>query len=273
MFMEAIKRCAGPPAPRASAGARIFCQAPGPPVFFWPLAQKCEGVERRKAQPRSLPPSPFRATAGRTRNAGHVAFRHSTAAISVPRVRVSWDEAFRPVHSPAGSLRKGHSAPRSGPEASRERGYEGGATMLLRALKSRAETEGYLSICADVAGYITSDSKILSARDQLMSRFGIDVIGLSEFAELLDLPVEMELYEKRAEHFQINPSSIADINKFLKQQNVSPSDFLDPHPIDECDRLCVSDHDGIIGISISKPPAHWNKSSRLVVCVNQQHAF
>ena len=123
MFMAAIKRCAGPPR-RGQAPAPVFFVRRRDRLSSLGPSQKCEGVERRKAQPLILPPAPFRAAAGRARNAGRVAFRHSTAAISVPRVRVSWDEAFRPVHSPAGSLRKGHSAPRSGPEASRERGYE-----------------------------------------------------------------------------------------------------------------------------------------------------
>ena len=129
------------------------------------------------------------------------------------------------------------------------------------------------AICAGVAGYITSDSKILSARDQLMSQFGIDVIGLSEFVELLDLPTEMEQHPKSTEHFQISPSTVADINQFLERQTVSPDKFLNPYTMSECDRICVSDHDGIIGIRISRPARALDEPSRLLVCVNQQHAF
>jgi ribosomal protein S18 acetylase RimI-like enzyme/predicted nucleic acid-binding protein len=44
------------------------------------------------------------------------------------------------------------------------------------------------AVAAGAAGYITSDEKILSARDALMKQFKLDVIGLSEFVDLLDLP-------------------------------------------------------------------------------------
>jgi hypothetical protein len=47
------------------------------------------------------------------------------------------------------------------------------------------------AIAGGVVGYITSDEKVLSAREGLMNEFGLDVIGLAEFVALLDdQPVE-----------------------------------------------------------------------------------
>ena len=102
--------CSGPGGP----GSRPRPQGPGesPPA-------KCRG----DGAPRGAPPGPRFARRGRVRRR-----RARPAALHrgdfCPRVRVSWDEAIGPVPVQRSSSRRGLSAPRSGPGASRERGYE-----------------------------------------------------------------------------------------------------------------------------------------------------
>lgn len=110
------------------------------------------------------------------------------------------------------------------------------------------------AISAGAAGYITSGSKILAARDALMAEFDLDVIALSEFVELLDLPTnEGILSTKATRNFRISKPSIQEIEAFLKKENLLIDLFLQPASIPACDNICVSDNDGIIGVSVLAP--------------------
>ena len=61
------------------------------------------------------------------------------------------------------------------------------------------------AIAGGVVGYITSDEKVLSAREGLMNEFGLDVIGLAEFVALLDdQPVEHDgPTQRQSRHYRI----------------------------------------------------------------------
>lgn len=127
------------------------------------------------------------------------------------------------------------------------------------------------AISAGAAGYITSDGRVLDARDSLMSEFGLDVIALSEFVELLDLPISSTgATIKATQNFRISAANISDVSDFLNSESVSPNNFLEV-PINQCDRTCVSDGDGIVGVSLMKPMPAINQSTRSLVCVRQDH--
>jgi predicted nucleic acid-binding protein/GNAT superfamily N-acetyltransferase len=126
------------------------------------------------------------------------------------------------------------------------------------------------AIAAGAAGYITSDSKVLAARDELMRRFGLDVIALSEFVELLDAPGgETAITFRSSKNFRISSPTISEAKTFLQKQNVDAGEFLVANSIANC----VSDDAGIIGISSILPSSAIDQPSRSIVCVIQDHPF
>jgi hypothetical protein len=131
------------------------------------------------------------------------------------------------------------------------------------------------SVAAGVSGYITSDSKVLSARDTMMAQFGLDVIGLSEFVDLLDLPPSNtpRPSSRETRDFRIEMPSAADATAFIESEALSPYPFLAEASISNCERRSVSDEDGIIGVSLLVPSAGLEKPSHAVVCVRQEHPF
>jgi ribosomal protein S18 acetylase RimI-like enzyme/predicted nucleic acid-binding protein len=131
------------------------------------------------------------------------------------------------------------------------------------------------AVAAGVSGYITSDSKVLSARDSLMEKFNLDVIGLSEFVDLLDLPNsdKLELLAKDSKNFRIQIPTPEETIAFIESENLTTTSFLTGTTIVDCERLSVSDNDGIIGISLLKLSPALDRPSRSVVCVHQEHAF
>jgi ribosomal protein S18 acetylase RimI-like enzyme/predicted nucleic acid-binding protein len=131
------------------------------------------------------------------------------------------------------------------------------------------------AVAAGVSGYITSDSKILSARDSLMAEFNLDVIGLSEFVDLLDLP-NPDLSSpsaKEAKNFRIQIPTAEETIAFIESEHLTATSFLIGTPVADCERLSVSDNDGIIGVSLLRPALALDQPSRSVVCVRQEHAF
>lgn len=130
------------------------------------------------------------------------------------------------------------------------------------------------AIVAGAAAYLTSDSKILAARDHLVREFGLDVVALSEFAELLELPEVLQASSHRASrHFQVENSKLEDVRAFLAHESISADDFFKPKGLMGSENLCVRDTDGIIGTATLVPSRALDEPSRCIICVNQNHAF
>jgi predicted nucleic acid-binding protein len=131
------------------------------------------------------------------------------------------------------------------------------------------------AVAAGASGYITSDSKVLSVRDFMMGQFNLDVIGLSEFVDLLDLPPNNASGPsiKQTRNFRIQVASATEVAKFLDSEHVTSDPFLAATPSYDCVRRSVSDDDGIIGVSLLVPAAGLDNPSRAIVCVRQEHAF
>jgi predicted nucleic acid-binding protein/GNAT superfamily N-acetyltransferase len=129
------------------------------------------------------------------------------------------------------------------------------------------------AIAAGVSGYITSDSKVLSARDSLMTEFNLDVIGLSEFVDLLDLPNsdKSTLPIKEAKNFRIGVPAPEDATAFIEGEHLTATPFFVGAKIAGCERLSVSDNDGLVGVSLLMPTAAIDQPSRSIVCVRQEH--
>jgi predicted nucleic acid-binding protein/ribosomal protein S18 acetylase RimI-like enzyme len=131
------------------------------------------------------------------------------------------------------------------------------------------------AIAAGVSGYITSDSKVLSARDSLMTEFNLDVIGLSEFVDLLDLPNsdDSSMFAKETKNFRIQMPSAQGALAFIESERLTAEPFLSGAKIADCERLSVSDNDGIIGVGLLVPASSLDQPSRSIVCVRQEHPF
>lgn len=129
------------------------------------------------------------------------------------------------------------------------------------------------AVAAGVSGYITSDSKVLSARDSLMIEFNLDIIGLSEFVELLDLPsaTDAEAPTKEAKSFRIQRPSATDATAFIESERLTIDGFLLGADVVGCERFSVSDSDGLIGVSLLLPASALDQPSRSLVCVRQEH--
>lgn len=129
------------------------------------------------------------------------------------------------------------------------------------------------TISAGASGYITSDAKVLSARDTLMSKFRLDIIGLAEFAELLEIrTTETETaHQKRTESFLVRSIPLDEAIQFL-------SSSLTTIPLSENDimlgqRISVEDGQGIIGTSVLVSSSAIEQPSQSLICVRQDHPF
>jgi hypothetical protein len=110
---------------KTSASVPILCGA-GYAVFPFLAPAKSEGMERRAAHPYSSHALRRARVLRSTRSplgAPLAARVPALAKTQAPGPRFL-GRGIGASPSPAGSLRRGHSAPRSGPRASRERGYE-----------------------------------------------------------------------------------------------------------------------------------------------------
>jgi predicted nucleic acid-binding protein/ribosomal protein S18 acetylase RimI-like enzyme len=131
------------------------------------------------------------------------------------------------------------------------------------------------AVAAGVSGYITSDSRVLSARDALMTEFNLDVIGLSEFVDLLDLPGldEPTVPAKATKNFQIQRPSAQEAIAFVESEGLTAETFLIGAKPTDCVRSSVSDSDGVIGVSLLLPASALDQPSRSIICVRQEHPF
>lgn len=76
---------------------------------------------------------------------------------------------------------------------------------------------------ARASGYITSDGRMLAARDQLLQQIGIDVASLDEFAALL--PVESASSEGlvlKGTECAMKPATVEAVRNYLEGQRVPP---------------------------------------------------
>lgn len=129
------------------------------------------------------------------------------------------------------------------------------------------------AVVAGVSGYITSDARVLSARDSLMVEFNLDVIGLSEFVDLLDLPnsIGSTALVKEAKNFRIRRPTAEEAMAFIESERIIVGSFLNGAKATDCERSSISDVDGIIGVGLLLPASALDQPSLSIVCVRQDH--
>lgn len=130
------------------------------------------------------------------------------------------------------------------------------------------------AIAAGAQGYITRDSKVLAARDDLMAQFRLDVIGLSEFVDLIRSPTfEYTEPQKRAKNFIVAQPDADRAETFFRGQQISVREFFSTEDFRSLQRTSITDANEIIGVSLLRPAAAINEPSRTVVCVQQEHPY
>lgn len=130
------------------------------------------------------------------------------------------------------------------------------------------------AITAGAQGYITRDKKVLAARDELMMQFKLDIIGLTEFVDLIQVPTSDGIEpERRTKHFRIAQPTVGEAEEFLRQEQISIEEFLGVKDLRSLQRASVTDANGTIGISLLRASAAIHEPSRMVVCVHQENPY
>jgi GNAT superfamily N-acetyltransferase len=214
------------------------------------------------------------------------AFRHQIRLAVAPEFvveldRTSRDEDADPI------LRLARQLPRL-PEADRTETSRLTALIhnIVFAAPSDGSTPQALSDCRHLAqsalarasGYITSDGKILAARDRLLEEIGIDVASLDEFAALLT-----------SETFQTNSqlligtdcvikSAPADaIRAYLESHRVESALLVEFAPVNANDSQwrgrVVSEAGEIVAAAAFLAPASVDAPARVLVHVRSDHVW
>ena len=127
---------------------------------------------------------------------------------------------------------------------------------------------------AAIDGFITSDEAILRARDTLLSRFGLDVLGLSEFTQMLDEPSDDPQPYRQSEGFQIEsvpPKQLITALQTRGHIGAALLQFQAEHEI--LQRLVAKDDDGIIGASLLAKAKVSGSPHPLAIFVNEHHPY
>lgn len=128
------------------------------------------------------------------------------------------------------------------------------------------------------SGYITSDTALLNARDNLLRLVGVDVASLDEFVELLAVDgSSSERGQLQGTKCETKSASAAEASDYLKAQNVSEgiiSDCFPASPTLHRVRIRSVFEDGeIVAIGIYKAPGNVDAPARMLVHVRPDHVL
>jgi hypothetical protein len=108
----------------------------------------------------------------------------------------------------------------------------------------------------------------------MRATFGLDVIGLSEFVDLLDLPAKHDLTRaKETKKFRIHAPNSDEVMAFIESERVAIESFVTGGISSSCTSIAISDKDGFVGVGLLLPASGLDQPSRAVVCVQQEHPF
>jgi ribosomal protein S18 acetylase RimI-like enzyme len=131
-----------------------------------------------------------------------------------------------------------------------------------------------------IAGFITSEKAILRAHDHLQSKFGLDVLGVSDFADANSEGADDVILDHvaRIDDKEVSSSSLTDALKkdafsFLTGQHVPPEtiekalfqgDYMSPH-----NHIILSEAAGIISFSSWNLTQNPRKVGSIFLCANE----
>lgn len=131
---------------------------------------------------------------------------------------------------------------------------------------------------ARASGYVTSDRRILAARDRLLQQIGIDVASLDEFITLLPVaPQSSDVAHLMGTESVMVPGSDEIVRKYLEEQNVASnliSEFA-PHPADPSrwKAQVVSEAGEVVAIGAYVAPSKIDAAARVLVHVRPDHVL
>jgi len=133
-----------------------------------------------------------------------------------------------------------------------------------------------------VAGFITSEKAILRAREQLNSRYSIDIVGPAEFIETLEPKVTLPLEELYADSgalaikvSEINEQNVDQLRQFLSRMSVPPpmaQEMTATATNDSLRGVFVCCDDNVTGFATWGKPTAIRPKVSAFICVDEDHA-
>jgi hypothetical protein len=111
---------------------------------------------------------------------------------------------------------------------------------------------------ARASGYVTSDGKMLAAREQLLQQIGIDVASLEEFAALLPAEsISLDRSQLKGTDCAMTSVSVEAVRKYLEEHRAAPSlmsEFASaPAGLDHWKARSVSESGEVVAVPPSNP--------------------
>lgn len=127
---------------------------------------------------------------------------------------------------------------------------------------------------AGAASYITSDEKLLLAREELLWRLKIDVVSLNEAAQLLP-EAELEgASHARGKGFDVRPSSSSEIGQYLRLHGVENSliqAYAPAKPSQGWRGTAIVEAGEVVGVSVVLLPQSIDAPTRLLTHIRPDH--
>ena len=131
-----------------------------------------------------------------------------------------------------------------------------------------------------IAGFITSEKALLRAHEHLQSEYGLDVLGVSDFADAMSSGNDEHVLDQVARTSEtelssspLSDSKLKDVRSFLTYQHVPPQaienalsrgDYLWPH-----NHIIVSGKAGIISFASWSFAQNPRKMANVFLCANE----
>lgn len=132
------------------------------------------------------------------------------------------------------------------------------------------------AVTAHASGYITSDGKILDARERLLQQIGIEVASLEEFAELF--ATEAPTYTPthlEGSNYSIKAESVRAVRQYLKESHVSDTLITEFSPdmaeLDSWRARAVIEAGEVVAVGIYRAPTNIDAPTRILVHVRSDH--
>lgn len=128
---------------------------------------------------------------------------------------------------------------------------------------------------ARASGYVTSDGRILAARDQLFHKIGIDVASLAEFDALI--PTESQPTDQAElanANWSVRTASINQIREYLRSHYVDQTisrEFAPSNGADHWHGRAVIEGTEIVSIAVQILPSTITAPARMLVHVRPDH--
>jgi GNAT superfamily N-acetyltransferase len=126
------------------------------------------------------------------------------------------------------------------------------------------------------SGYITSDTALLNARDDVLTLIGVDISGLDEFVELLpsDEP-NREHSQLKGTKCETRPTTAGDAKAYLASQNISGALVAEYLPsaaaLQRVSLQAILEDGEIVAVRIYQAPVSVDASGRMLVHVRPDH--